>query len=83
MIGWLLQLIREFRQHGEYPRYHFRDDGQAKVGYKSAAGAERAAKRMGAQTGNTFDAYECPYCQGFHIGKNITTFRFKLLPVKR
>lgn len=41
---------------------------QRKVRYREAS-AQKAAVRMEQKTGWKFDAYPCPHCDGWHIGK--------------
>jgi len=39
-----------------------------KIDYRSQPGAERAAGEMAAKHGREFDAYQCWFCWGWHIG---------------
>lgn len=45
-------------------------NGKPKVDYNSLKTAKAAANRMEKKTGDTFSAYKCPECKGFHIGKD-------------
>jgi hypothetical protein len=48
-----------------------------KVDYKSQATAAKSALRLGEKSGRMFDAYQCWYCKGWHIGgaANLTVFK--------
>ena len=49
-----------------------------KVDYKSQASAEKSAIKLAVKFGRPFDAYQCWFCRGWHIGgsANLTFGRF-------
>lgn len=57
-----------------------RNDGsfQSKVDYKSQARAAKSALRLTEKWGKPFDAYQCYFCNGWHIGgaANLTFWKF-------
>jgi hypothetical protein len=57
-----------------------RKDGsfQPKVNYKSQPTAAKSALRLTEKTGKPFDAYQCWFCKGWHIGgaANLTFTKF-------
>lgn len=59
-------LVRHFFK----PRYHYKADGVPKINYKSEETARKAGFRMHEKTGAKFDWYQCPKCNGWHIGKD-------------
>jgi protein-disulfide isomerase len=52
-------------------RAHLTNDGNPKVRYNTKASADRAAKSMSHKQGVAFANYRCPWCGGYHIGKNV------------
>src|SRR5258708_384648 len=57
-----------------------RKDGSfsPKVDYKSQATAAKSALRLREKWGKAFDAYQCWFCKGWHIGgaANLTFIKF-------
>lgn len=51
-------------------RSHLREDGSAKVMYRTEKSANRAAIEMEKKTKKHFSKYKCIFCDGYHIGKN-------------
>jgi hypothetical protein len=47
---------------------HWRRDGQPKVTYASQGEALSAAEERTSETGTRLTVYECPYCNGWHMG---------------
>lgn len=47
---------------------HWRRDGQPKVRYATQGEALNAAEERGANTGTRLAVYQCPYCNGWHMG---------------
>jgi hypothetical protein len=47
---------------------HWRRDGQPKARYATQGEALSAAEEVRAELGTRLGAYECPYCQGWHMG---------------
>jgi hypothetical protein len=47
---------------------HWRRDGQPKVRYGSQGEALGAAEERGAEAGTKLSVYQCPYCNGWHMG---------------
>lgn len=49
-----------------------------KIDFKSQPSAEKSAMAMFAKTGRVFDAYQCWFCRGWHIGNaaNLTMEKF-------
>ena len=60
--GHLLGLIHK--------RSHYRETGQAKVGYGSKESALKAAEKMKEKHQKHFSVYKCIWCDGYHLGKN-------------
>lgn len=50
---------------------------ERKVRY-SKKSAIRATAEMAVKTGENFDAYECDYCKGWHVGHSMTTVVVRL-----
>jgi len=49
-----------------------------KIDYKSQATAQKSAEKLTEKWGKPFDAYQCWYCKGWHIGgaADLTFFKF-------
>jgi hypothetical protein len=47
---------------------HWRADGNAKVRYPSEAEANRAGFAYRLEHGADLNAYQCEYCNGWHLG---------------
>jgi menaquinone-dependent protoporphyrinogen IX oxidase len=49
-----------------------------KINYKSQATAQKSAEKLTEKFGKPFDAYQCWYCKGWHIGgaANLTFLKF-------
>jgi hypothetical protein len=49
-----------------------------KIDFKSQPTAEKSAAAMTKKTGRPFDAYQCWFCKGWHIGNaaNLTFLKF-------
>jgi len=49
-----------------------------KIDYKSQATAQKSAEKLTEKFGKSFDAYQCWYCKGWHIGgaANLTFLKF-------
>lgn len=50
-------------------RKHLNVGGYPKVRYRNVEMANAGRKRMEAKTGFKFNSYQCPVCDGWHIGK--------------
>ena len=48
---------------------HWRKDGQPKVRYASRHEALNAADNRSAESSTSLTVYECPYCNGWHMGR--------------
>ena len=46
--------------------------GQPKVKYNSIKSAQKAADSMAKKTEKHFSYYKCLFCDGYHIGKNMS-----------
>ena len=51
-------------------RSHLNASGLPKVKYNTKETATKVAKQMMEKHGNYFSNYKCPFCDGYHIGKN-------------
>lgn len=51
-------------------RSHYAANGLPKVKYNTKATAIKVAKQMSTKRGVYFSNYKCPFCDGYHIGKN-------------
>lgn len=57
---------------GMFSKYsHIKKDGKLKQSYPTKIKAVNAANSMGIKYGGNYSSYKCPYCDGFHIGKNL------------
>lgn len=53
-----------------HSRTHQRSDGVVKIAYNTKVTALKSAAAMEKKTGNSFAAWKCWRCDGYHIGKN-------------
>lgn len=51
-------------------RSHFRSNGEPKVTYNTKETAIKSAKKMMEKNGTYYSNYKCPWCDGYHIGRN-------------
>jgi hypothetical protein len=48
---------------------HWRDDGEAKVRYRTETEALIAAEERSREAGSPLGVYQCAFCQGWHMGR--------------
>ncbi len=53
-------------------RYGVESTCKDKIDYKSEHSAERSARAMTRKTGRAVEAYPCIWCDGWHIGREMT-----------
>lgn len=51
-------------------RSHLNAAGQPKVTYNTKETAIKSAKKMMEKNGTYYSNYKCPWCVGYHIGRN-------------
>lgn len=52
---------------------HIRGDtNEPKVTYNTFESAKRAADKMSEKYGKHFSTYKCLFCDGYHVGKNLS-----------
>lgn len=51
-------------------RSHLTASGKPKVMYNTKTTAIKSAKKMMEKNGTYYSNYKCPWCSGYHIGRN-------------
>jgi hypothetical protein len=75
---WLHKIVGMMR--GRHNSHQTERDGifKDKIDYKSQPTAEKSARKLTIKFGRPFDAYQCWFCNGWHVGNaaNLTFAKF-------
>jgi hypothetical protein len=75
---WLHTLVSGMCGRGNSCAYERHGEIKQKIDYRSQESADKARVKLGKKFGREFDAYQCWFCRGWHVGNahNLTLLKF-------